>query len=616
MVETPGCCGGHGSSGSYRLRELSDLQPGDHLCCLYRTEEDHRSLLAPYMREGLAQGQKIAYIADAHTADTVLGYLHDDGLDVDPYVRSGQLSILSSVDAYMRSEVFDPGEMIGLLDSETRRALDEGFTALRATGEMGWALCGFPGSTRLMEYEARLNDFIQDNRALGICQYDTRHFEPSTLLEVLRTHPIVLAGGEVYENLYYIPPDDYLDDDLSGAILEQWLSNLASRKRIEQTLIRQAEELREVDRRKDAFLATLAHELRNPLSAIRSAAQVLHLSLQNGQSAERALEILDRQIGNASRLLDDMSDVSRISRGKVQLRKEAVGVSAAMSHAAEVAGPLIAASGHELAVSLPRGLLRVEADPTRLEQVLVNLLNNAAKYTESGGRIWFTGAREGDEAVLRVRDTGVGIAAEMLPRIFDLFVQVGTSLERSQGGLGIGLTLVRSLVEMHGGRVEAFSEGPGKGSEFIVRLPVLSDAPQASPGPARRDSAGQGVGLRVLVVDDNADAAEMMAAVLEVEGYQAALAHSGPVALESARASRPDAVLLDIGLPGMDGYEVARQFRQQPDLADVLLIAVTGFGQEQDIQDAAAAGFDHHLIKPVDIPVLCRLLAEARRAPA
>jgi two-component system CheB/CheR fusion protein len=303
-------------------------------------------------------------------------------------------------------------------------------------------------------------------------------------------------------------------------------------------------------------------------------------------------------------------DVSRITRGKIQIHMQPVEVTAIVARAVETSRPLIEARRHELTVSVPPDPIEIEADLTRLAQVIANLLNNAAKYTDEGGRIWITVERQADEVLFRVRDTGIGIPADMLGKIFDLFTQVDRSLDRSQGGLGIGLTLVRTLTEMHKGRVEAFSDGPGRGSEFVVRLPVLRPEPLPQSGPAKTGDGAvhAAAGRRILVVDDNVDAAESLALLLQISGHEVRTAHDGPGVLSLARTYLPDIIFLDIGLPGMDGYEIARRLRQQGETARTLLVAVTGYGQEEDRRRSQEAGFDHHLTKPVNLQELQSLL--------
>ena len=335
-----------------------------------------------------------------------------------------------------------------------------------------------------------------------------------------------------------------------------------------------------------------------------------------GQDAEQARDIAERQVRHLARLVEDLLDVSRIRSGKIQLRKGPVDLRSAATRAAEAARLLIQARRHEFSVSLPQDSVPVEADEARLEQVLANLLNNSAKYTEPEGRIELEVGREGGEAFVRVRDTGIGIAPDLLPRVFDLFTQAERSLDRSQGGLGIGLTLVRRLVELHGGVVAASSAGIGRGSEFVVRLPLGSADldPGTQNGVDSESLAEQSDSTpkRVLVVDDNEDGARILGRLLKGCGYHAELTHDGPTALEAARVRPPDVVLLDIGLPGMDGFEVARRLREREGPDRALLVAITGYGREEDLRRSREAGFDHHLVKPVDPQSLTDLLAHSR----
>jgi PAS domain S-box-containing protein len=364
----------------------------------------------------------------------------------------------------------------------------------------------------------------------------------------------------------------------------------------------------EAERRKDEFLAMLAHELRNPLSAINGAAQLFG-KLETEEELEWAKEVVLRQVKHLARLIDDLLDVSRISRGKIGLRKEPIDLSPVVGSAVESVRPLLEERKHELSVSLVNGGLRLEADPLRLEQILVNLLTNAAKYTDAGGRISLTARHDGADIVITVRDTGVGIPPELLPRVFDLFAQGDRTMARSEGGLGIGLTLVRKLAEMHGGGVTAASDGPGKGSEFTIRLPALRESAARKPGPRVTLPRVARQGSRVLVVDDNPDNARGLSRLLKLLGHDVRVAHDGPAAVEVARVHRPEIVLLDIGLPGMDGYEVARRLRTEECCRDALVIAVSGYGQPEDLRRSKEAGFDHHLVKPVDYDALMTLFA-------
>jgi signal transduction histidine kinase len=365
------------------------------------------------------------------------------------------------------------------------------------------------------------------------------------------------------------------------------------------------ERLREADRRKDDFLAVLSHELRNPLPPMLTAVQLMDAKLKTGRGVDWERAVVERQVRHMARLVDDLLDVSRVTRGKIQLQKGPVEVGGAVKRVLEAARPLIESRGHTLRVELPSEPMWAEADPVRLEQVITNLLHNAAKYTEPGGHISLELTREEGWGVVRVVDTGAGIPAEALPRLFEPFMQVERTLDRAQGGLGLGLALVKSLVELHGGRVEAASEGPGKGSTFTVRLPLLPREwvpPQApEQGQAQPRSTA---GVRVLVVDDNVDAAEALSDALSLEGYEVEVAHDGEAALERARVSSPHVIFLDIGLPGLDGYEVARRLREQPGFESVRLVALTGYGQSEDRKRSREAGFDAHLVKPVDLQAL------------
>jgi PAS domain S-box-containing protein len=378
--------------------------------------------------------------------------------------------------------------------------------------------------------------------------------------------------------------------------------------------LRAEEALRYADRRKDEFLATLAHELRNPLAPLHSVAQILKMPEASGAIVEQAKDILERQVQQLVRLVDDLLDMSRIMRDKIELHRERVELATVVTRAVETARPVIDAHGHELALSLPPEPVWLEADLIRLTQVVSNLLTNAAKYTEKGGRIWLSAGREGAEVVLRVKDTGIGIEREMLPRVFDLFVQADRSLARSQGGMGVGLALVRKLVEMHDGSVKASSEGPGRGSEFVVRLPASA---RARHGDEKGGGEGESLptpasARRILVVDDNQDAAASLALELRLQGHDVRVAHDGPSALEVALSCRPEVVFLDLGMPGMDGYELCRRMRQHPALAQVLLVALTGLGQEEDRRRSREAGFDSHLVKPAEPSSLQRLLTHPR----
>ena len=399
--------------------------------------------------------------------------------------------------------------------------------------------------------------------------------------------------------------------DLDGTVLA-WFgvsSDIHEQKEMQRTL-------READRRKDEFLATLAHELRNPLAPIRNALHIMRLKAEDPATVEQARLIMERQLGQMVRLVDDLLDVGRITRGRLELRKERVELATIVKNALDTTRPIIEAAGHQLTVSLPAEPIYLDADPVRLAQVLANLLNNAAKYMDRGGHIWVSALRSEREVVVCVRDQGIGIPLQALPAIFEMFMQVEDSVERSRGGLGIGLTLAKQLVELHGGSIEAHSQGSGKGAEFRVRMPVV---PVPTALATARDEAAHAalpVRFRILVADDNIDAAESMGMMLRLMGNDVRTVRDGQQAVDEARVFRPDLAVLDIGMPKLNGYEVARLIRQQRWGNELVLVALTGWGQEEDKRKAAEAGFDHHFTKPVSPGDIAGLMARLHAASA
>jgi two-component system CheB/CheR fusion protein len=369
-----------------------------------------------------------------------------------------------------------------------------------------------------------------------------------------------------------------------------------------------AEALRDLDRRKDEFLATLAHELRNPLAPLVNMLEIMKRADGSPELLAHIRSVMARQLTSLVRLVDDLLDLSRITRNQLELRKERVALAGVIQHAIEACAPQVESLNHELTVSLPTTPIQLQADPVRLAQVFHNLLNNACKYTPPGGRISVSAERHGGEVVVKIRDSGRGIPPDKLEEIFEMFTQVEPAIDRAHGGLGIGLTLVKRLIELHEGTVQAFSEGKGRGSEFVVRLRLPDDVPQVqrSAEPAGPEWASS---LRILVVDDNEDSAKSLALLLEMSGNQTRIAFDGAAALAAAEQFRPEVVLLDIGMPKMNGLDAARRIREQPWGRDMLLIALTGWGQDSDRHRTHVAGFDAHLVKPVDHAALMRVVA-------
>jgi PAS domain S-box-containing protein len=384
--------------------------------------------------------------------------------------------------------------------------------------------------------------------------------------------------------------------------------DIADRKKAEQQVYELLTQLKETDRRKDEFLATLAHELRSPLAPLTACLEILKRGCRGDASVRTSMETMDRQLGQMVRLVDDLLDVSRVTSNKLQLRRERVELASVIGQAVEVSRPLAAAAKHELSVTLPAEPVYLHADRDRLAQVFGNLLTNACRYTDPGGHIRVTAERHNGSVTVTVADDGIGIPPAKLSAVFEMFAQVQPDAERARGGLGIGLRVVKRLVELHGGTVHATSDGPGRGSAFVVRLPAVPQGPAPEPAGPPSDLTQPVGGRRVLVVDDNADSATSLAVLLELSGHTTATAFDGPSAVAEAERFRPDVVLLDISLPKFDGHEVALRIRNLPWGKGVTIIALTGWAQEEDRRRSAAAGIDHHMVKPVDYEALTRLL--------
>ena len=520
------------------------------------------------------------------------------------------------VQGYMNFLVNETGDALRL---DSYAGIPEAAASQVLRLEFGQAVCGTVAQRRQPIHATSIlqsdDEMVQLLKTLGIRAY--------------ACNPL-MAGRRLLGTLAFATTtrDEFSQEDLDFLrTICQYVAMAKERLRLEEQLRRHIEQLAsanaalaDADKRKNEFLAMLAHELRNPLAPIRNAMELLRSFDLKDEIQQRQANIIDRQIGHMARLLNDLLDVSRITTGKVELNKTPLALREIFAHAIETSLPLIEAHNHTLTVTNPPASLQIMADMDRLAQALANLLSNAAKYTEDGGHIWFEAARENNQAVIRVRDTGVGIHPDLLPYIFDLFTQADHSLGRSQGGLGIGLTLVRDLVTLHGGTVEAHSAGLGQGSEFIVHLPLLTrDEAEAKPEsfqppePIRPEPSFGQAPCRILVVDDMVDTADSMSELLEMWGYQVSVAYSGETALDVAREFQPEVVLLDVGLPTLSGYEVAQQLRKEQQDRPLLLVALTGYGREEDRQRAKDAGFDEHLVKPVDLDQLKTLISAPRQ---
>ena len=594
------------------MRELQLIETAvsGHAVQFYERESYLLDSLTDYIGSALAATGAGIVIATLPHRDGVAKRLTARGLDVVGAGAQGRYVALDARDTltwFMVDGWPDPArfdDTIGTLIAKTRERAPQ----VHAFGEMVallWAEGNREAAIRLEELWAELGTRMPFSL---LCAYpieafhDTSHAKPFS--DMTATHTRVIPAESYME----------LQGDAQLRVIAQLQQQAAAleaetiqRRHAEAELRKKMDQLADAARRKDEFLAMLGHELRNPLAPMTTALQLMRLHSDEPLRVARARETIERQVEHMTRLIDDLLDVSRITRGKIELRHEAVVLSSLVARAVEEARPMIDERGHRLTLDLPDEPVTLNADPARLEQVLANLLNNAAKYTDVGGRIWVRAIVDGGQLVLSVKDNGAGLTPAMRDHVFDLFVQGPEVRASARGGLGIGLTLVRRLVEMHEGTVEVRSDGPGQGSEFIVRLP-LGVVSQIAP---QSDSSGAGLAAlpmrRILVVDDNVDAADALAELLRDFGHDVRAVHDGPSAIEQAAIHRPDIVLLDIGMPGFDGYEVARRMRTELGLKSTL-VALTGYGEARHRRLSREAGFDQHVTKPVDLRKLETLL--------
>ena len=564
---------------------VGDIPWGSHFCQFYREEQDLVDTLVPFFQAGLAANESCLWVtSQALDADRAASLLARAVPDMNARLRSGQLEIVSISDWYQASGGFDPDEVLeGWLEREAR-SREQGFAGLRLTGDTSWV--DRSGWDEFMAYESKVSGAFNRRKLVALCTYCLDNCNPSDVLDVCRHHQFALARRDGEWDLL---------ESSSLKIAKDRLLRLNGE--LEERVAARTAALNASLHARDEFLAMLGHELRNPLAPIRSAAEMIARVAPEGSVFASSAAILTRQAGHLTRLVNDLLDAARITQGHIQVDKAPVSLADVINIAVEQSRALVDQRGHSLTVSVPSRAIHVDADATRLAQVFGNLLNNAAKYTPDGGEVAIRAQVRDGIATVSVEDNGTGIPQAMLDAIFNLFTQLPRSLDRSEGGLGIGLTVARRIVEMHGGTISAHSDGPDTGSTFTVRLAVC-EAPAAASEPAF-DHAGAGLSRsRILIVDDNADAREVLATLMALHGHEVLTAESGASAVEKARSLAPQLVIMDIGLPDMDGYEAARHIRALGMSPAPKLVALTGYGQPSDVERAHTAGFDAHLLKP------------------
>jgi signal transduction histidine kinase len=581
-----------------------------HLVQYYEKEGFLYDRVTDFMSDGLRGSDAAVLIATRAHRDGVESRLRRKGVDLPQLTAGGRYHALDAQDTLSRVMVDgapDPHRFADTIGPVIRTARG-GDRRVLAFGEMVSLLWAEGKRDAAIRLEELWNDLARRETFALLCAYPISDFDEAgyakPFADINAAHTSVTPAES-----YSIAEADERNRVI--ATLQQKAAALEAESKqrlvLESALRGKIDELAEVDRRKDEFLAMLGHELRNPLAPVTTALQIMRIHESEPSRVARSREIIERQIEHMTRLIDDLLDVSRITRGKIELREQSLLLSSVVERAIESARPLIDERGHRISLDLPTEPVTFLADPARLAQVFANLLNNAAKYTDVGGRIWLRACVDGDELVVGVKDDGPGLTKELRKHAFDLFMQGPQARARARGGLGIGLTLVRRLVELHGGTVEAVSEGPGRGTEFVVRLPLR--LPQAVDGaPPAAAVAAAGPRRRILVVDDNVDAAEALGELLRDYGHDVVTAHDGTQALDHARLHRPEIVLLDISMPEMDGYEVAKRVRDELGLSDALLVALSGYGEDRHRRLAREAGFDQHITKPVDSAKLEELL--------
>jgi signal transduction histidine kinase len=589
---------------------IPSTQRGSHIVRYY---EDDASLVAEVSQlvtAGLATGEPAVVIATPTHRDGLERRLKAQRINVADAHRSGRYVPLDAAETLARitldgwPDAVRFGEIIG--GTVGRAASLTPAAHVLAFGEMVALLWAEGRRDAAIRLEELWNGLAKSHSFSLVCAYPLAAFGTHTDAESFSS--VSALHTEVLPTEAYTDLADAAERLRAVAALQQKAAaletELVRRRGLEEELKAKIELLADVDRRKDEFLAMLGHELRNPLAPVSAALEVMRLRADDPQRIANAREVVERQIAQMTRLVDDLLDVSRITRGQIELREESVALAALVERAVEVVRPLIDERGHRLSLELPEVPVVFRGDHSRLEQVLANLLSNAAKYTDVGGRIWLRAHVDRDQIVVSVRDNGEGLTPELRERVFELFVQGPDTRSMARGGLGLGLTLVRQLVQLHRGTIEAISDGSGKGSEFVVRLPYAPAVATAAGRAPGLDASGQR--RRILVVDDNVDAAEALAELLREYGHNVRTAHGAGSGINEALRMRPEIVLLDISMPDVDGYAVARRLRAE--LAGATLVALTGYGEHRHRERSREAGFDHHLTKPVDMRELEKLL--------
>jgi len=565
---------------------VGDIPWGSHFCQFYNGEQDLVDTLVPYFTAGLAANESCLWVtSEVLDADKAASLLARTVPRLGTYLRSGQLQIVSISDWYQAGNGFEPDAVLaGWLEREAR-AREQGFAGLRLTGDTSWV--DRSGWDEFMAYESRVNGAFNRRKLVALCTYCLDNCNPTDVLDVCRHHQFALARRDGQWDLL---------ESSSLKVAKDRLLRLNSE--LEERVAARTAALNRALHARDEFLAMLGHELRNPLAPIRTAAELIRNCAPAGSAIADSAAVLTRQASHLTRLVNDLLDAARFTQGQIQIDRAPVSLADIVDTAVEQSRALIDQRGHSLSVAVPGRAVHVDADATRLAQVFGNLLNNAAKYTPDGGEVSISAQVRDGMATIRVKDNGTGIPAPMLDSVFDLFTQLPRSLARSDGGLGVGLTLARRIVEMHGGTIRAESAGPDLGSTFTVCIPVCEAPAQAQNDTAPAPLHAGLPGSRILIVDDNGDAREVLASLIALHGHEVSTAEDGATAVELVRSLAPDLVILDIGLPDMDGYEAARRIRALDLSPAPRLVALTGYGQPSDVALAQAAGFDAHLLKP------------------